>query len=222
MLVRQFIGQRVAGQVRGQMLAHRDRADAGTAAAVRDAERLVQIEVADVAAEPAGPGEPHQRVEIGPVDVDLAADVVHRRADVGDVVLVHAVRGRVGDHQRRQPVRVFGHLGPQIVEVDVAVGAAGHDDDTHPDQRRRRRVGAVRARRDQAHVAVGLTALGVIRLDRQQTGVLPLRSRVRLQRHRVIAGDAGEPGLQIGDQLAQPRGVGLRPERMLAARTPAR
>ena len=48
--------QRVDGQVRRQVLAHRDRADAGPAAAVRDAEGLVQVEVRDVAAELAGLG----------------------------------------------------------------------------------------------------------------------------------------------------------------------
>ena len=120
MPVRQLVGQRVAGQIRRQMRAHRDRADAGPAAAVRDAERLVQVQVADVAAELARSGQTDQRVEVGAVDVDLAAGVVHRRADVGDVVLVDAVGGRVGDHQRGQHVGVFGHLGPQVVEVDVA------------------------------------------------------------------------------------------------------
>ena len=53
----------------------------GPAAAVRDAERLVQVEVAHVAAERARPGHADQRVEVGAVDVDLAARRVHRVAD---------------------------------------------------------------------------------------------------------------------------------------------
>ena len=89
------------------MRAHRHRPDPRTTAAMRDAERLVQVQVADVAAELAGPGQPDQRVEVGAVDVDLAAGVVHGRADLGDVVLVHPVRRRVGDHQRRQPLGVL-------------------------------------------------------------------------------------------------------------------
>ncbi len=60
----------------------RDRPDARAAAAVRDAERLVQVEVGDVAAEPPGLGEPEQRVEVGAVDVHLAAGVVHDRAEL--------------------------------------------------------------------------------------------------------------------------------------------
>ena len=39
------------GQVRRQVRAHAHRADAGAAAAVRDAERLVQVQVRDVGAE---------------------------------------------------------------------------------------------------------------------------------------------------------------------------
>ena len=207
---------RVAGQERRQMRARRHRSDAGTAAAVRDAERLVQVQVADVAAELSGSGQPDQRVEVGAVDVDLAAGVVHGRADLGDVLLVHAVRRRVGDHQRRQPVGVLADLGAQVVEVDVAVGPAGHHDHPHAGQRRRGGVGAVRAGRDQADVAFRLAAAGVVGVDRQQPGVLPLRSGVGLQRHRVVAGHLHQPGLQIGDQPPQALAVGRRRERVLA------
>ena len=55
---------------------------ARAAAAVRDAEGLVQVEVADVGAEAARLGQPDQRVEVGAVDVHLAAGVVHRGADL--------------------------------------------------------------------------------------------------------------------------------------------
>ena len=143
---------------------------------------------------------------------------MHRRADVGDVVLVDAVGGRVGDHQRGQHVGVLGHLGSQVVEVDVPVVPAGHHNHPHSGHRRRRGVGTVRAGRDQAHVAVGVpTAPGVVAVDGQQPGVLALRSGVGLQRDRVIAGDRGQPALQIGDEPAQARGVAGRGERVLTA-----
>jgi hypothetical protein len=45
---------RVAGQERREVRRHADRAHARAAAAVRDAERLVQVQVADVGAEVAG------------------------------------------------------------------------------------------------------------------------------------------------------------------------
>ena len=52
--------ERVVGQVRREVRAHRDRADARAAAAVRDAERLVQVQVARRRRRtgPAGPARP--------------------------------------------------------------------------------------------------------------------------------------------------------------------
>ena len=102
----------------------RHRADARTAAAVRDAERLVQVQMRDVGAELARPGEADQRVQVRAVDVDLAAGLVHQRADLADRLLVHAVRRRVGDHERGDRALVCGQLGTQVAEVDRAVGAA--------------------------------------------------------------------------------------------------
>ena len=67
------------GRNGGEVRAHGDRADAGAAAAVRDAERLVQVEVADVGAEAPGLGQADEGVEVGAVDVHLAAGVVHER-----------------------------------------------------------------------------------------------------------------------------------------------
>ena len=56
-----------------------DRADARAAAAVGDAEGLVQVEVAHVGAELPGPGHADEGVEVGAVEVHLAAGVVHER-----------------------------------------------------------------------------------------------------------------------------------------------
>jgi hypothetical protein len=80
----------MTGQVRREVLAHPDRADAWSPAAVRDAEGLVQVQVRDVGAELPGPGEADERVEVGAVDVDLATGGVHARADLADRRLVHA------------------------------------------------------------------------------------------------------------------------------------
>jgi hypothetical protein len=53
-----------------------DRAGAGAAAAVRLAERLVQVDVDDVEAHVAGPRVAHHRVEVGAVVVEGAASGV--------------------------------------------------------------------------------------------------------------------------------------------------
>ena len=80
---------------------HRHRARPRATAAVGDAEGLVQVEVADVGAERAGPGQADEGVEVGAVDVHLAAGVVHERADLADALLEHAVGRGVGDHRAR-------------------------------------------------------------------------------------------------------------------------
>ena len=84
------------------------------------------------AAEPARPGQPDQRVEVRAVDVHLAAGVVHRGADLGDVVLEHPVRGRVGDHQRGQPSRrarsILARRSSRSTSPSLV---AGHHDHPH-------------------------------------------------------------------------------------------
>ena len=58
-----------------------DRADARAAAAVRDAERLVQVQVRDVGAELARRRETDERIQVSAVDVDLASVRVDDVAD---------------------------------------------------------------------------------------------------------------------------------------------
>ena len=48
----------------------------------------------------------------------------------------------------------------------------------------------------------GVAARRVVRADREQARELALRAGVRLQRHRVVAGDLGEPALEVVEQLA--------------------
>ena len=56
-----------------------DRPHARPAAAMRDAEGLVQIHVADIGAELRRPHQADQRIEIGAVEIDLAALLVDDR-----------------------------------------------------------------------------------------------------------------------------------------------
>ena len=91
-------------------------------------------------------------------------------------------------------------LGAQIVDVDVAARVAGDHDHVHADHAGGRRIGAVRGRRDQAHLAMRLAARGVIGADRQQAGIFALRAGIRLQRNRVIAGDVAQPLFEPREQ----------------------
>ncbi len=183
------------------------RPDTGPAAAVRDAERLVQVEVADVGPELPRPGQPDQRVQVRPVDVHLAAGVVDEAADLGHGRLEDAVRARVGDHQRGQLRPVLLDLGLEVLDVDVpARGGADHDN-LHTGHHGAGRVGPVGAGRDEADVAVGVAGGEVEGADRQEPRKLALRAGVGLQAHRVVPGDLAEPALEVGDELAVPAGV---------------
>ena len=206
--------ERVAGQERREVRAHRDRTDAGAAATVRDAERLVQVEVRDVAAELARLGQPDERVEVGAVDVDLAAGLVDQPADRADLGLVDAVGRRVGQHDRRDAAAVGLELGAQVVEGDAAVGRGGHDDDAHPREDGRRGVGAVRRRRDDADGALVVATAAVVVADGEQAGELTLRAGVGLQRHLVVAGDLRQPVLERVGQLGVSTGLVGRRERV--------
>ena len=168
------------------------RSDPRPAAAVRDAEGLVQVEVRHVAAEPARPAEADHRVHVGAVDVHLSAVAVDDVADLAHRFLEHAVRRRIGDHRCGEARSMLPGLAPEIREIDVAVLVAFHHDDLHAGHLRARRVRAVRRARDQAHVAFALAAARVIGADREQPGVLALRARVRLQRDGVVAGACGQ------------------------------
>ncbi len=89
---------------------------------------LWRLRWGDVAAEVAGLGESHERVEVRPVDVDLTAGGVDLVADDADIGLEDAVRRRVGDHDRGEPITVLGDLLIEVVEVDRTVAVGRLDD----------------------------------------------------------------------------------------------
>src|SRR5208283_3069011 len=97
--------QRVAGKEGRQMRLHADRAHARAAAAMRNTERLVQVQVRYVGAVVAGSRESDLRIEIRTVDVDLAAGAVHDVAQPPDAFLEYSVRRRVGGHDGGQSIR---------------------------------------------------------------------------------------------------------------------
>ena len=179
-----------------QMRTDRDRPDAGAAAAVRDAECLVKVEVRHVRAEFSRSGQTHQGIEIRAVDVDLSAVRMDDVADLLDPGFEHAVRRRISDHDRRQVVAVSVRLRPQVAKVDVAVVIARDDHDLHAGHLRGCGIGAVRGCGNQANVAHGLPLRGVIGLDDQESGVFALRARVRLQRHGGVSGRCAQHALE--------------------------
>mmetsp|Transcript_19985 Transcript_19985/g.64911 ORF Transcript_19985/g.64911 Transcript_19985/m.64911 type:complete len:484 (-) Transcript_19985:1651-3102(-) len=194
----------VVGQEGLQVGTAADGADAGAAAAVRDAKGLVQVQVAHVGPEVARPTKPHLRVHVCAVHVDLPAVLVDGVTDLDDGLLEDAVRRRVGDHEGRQMVLVLDRLGRQVGNVHVSVGVAPHRHDAHAAHGRRGRVGAVRGDRDQADVAVRLADGGLVGPDGTEAGVLAGGARVWLQRHAREPGDLAQHLLQGVDHRLVP------------------
>src|SRR6202030_1728540 len=89
----------MAGQERREVRLDADRPHARAAAAVRNAEGLVKIQVAYVGADVARTREPDERVEIGAVEIDLAPARMCARTDLADGLLENAVSRGIGDHR---------------------------------------------------------------------------------------------------------------------------
>ena len=192
---------RVTGQEVLQVRSNADRAHARSAAAVRDTEGLVQVEVAHVGADVARAREADLRVHVRAVHVDLSAVLVHDRASLLDVLLEDAVRRRVGDHQGPEIFRVRLRLLAEVGEVDVALAIALDRNDRHACDDRGGGVRAVRRGRDEAHIAVRLAAVLVVRADDEHARVLALRASVRLEAHRREARRLAEPRLERAEHL---------------------
>ena len=134
----------MSGKERRQMCGDANRAHAGSAAAVRNGERLVQVQVAHVGADGGRARQPDLRVHVRAVHVDLSAVLMNDRADLLDRVFEHAVRRRVGHHQRRKTIAMLLGLGFEIGDVDVAVRVGRDDDDFESGHHRARGIRAVR------------------------------------------------------------------------------
>ena len=173
---------------------------AGAATAMRDGKGLVQVQVADIAADLSGLHQPDQRVHVRPVDIDLPAVAVGDLADLADRILENAMRAGIGDHHRRQPVPGLRGLVAEILKVDITIRRRFHHHDLHPGHLGAGRVGAMGGHRDQADIAI-LTARAVIGCNRQQPRIFPLRAAVGLHGKRVIAGDRAQLVHQIADRL---------------------
>src|SRR5581483_12004972 len=123
---------------------------AGTAAAVRRRERLVQVQVHDVHAKVAGANLADQRVHVGAVHIELAALGVQDIGNLIDLLLENSQRVGIGKHEggdvlvhlRRQCADVHhpGGIGFQVLHRVTADGGS-------------RRIGAVGGVRNQNFLA---------------------------------------------------------------------
>ena len=204
----------VRREKRREVRRDRDRAHAGAAAAVRNAERLVQVDVAHVGPEIGDAREAGERVQVRAVEVDLAAGGVHPVADLPYRLLEHAVGRRVGEHEGADTIAELPDLRGKVRDVDVAVRIARDHRDLQPRHVRGRGIGPMRRERDQAHVAMRFAARGLVVADRDEAGVLAVRSGIGLERHVRQPGDRLERRRHVREHRVVTRGLLARRERM--------
>ena len=123
---------------------------------------------------------------------------------VDDGVLVDSVGRRVGDHNRRQVLRVLFGLLLQVRQVDLAAFCRLYCHDLHSRHERRGRVCPVRRNRNQADVPVSLSRRLQEIPDCQQSRVLPRRSAVRLEAKGVELRDRLQPSVQLPEHFVVP------------------
>eukprot|EP00760_Papus_ankaliazontas_P013229 PhM_4_TR15667/c0_g1_i1/m.84480 len=184
-----------AGDERQQVLLDADGALARTAATVGDGEGLVEVRVGNITTDGAGRRETEHGVEVGAVDVHLAADLVHKVADGLNFRLEDAVRAGVRDHDARDGVLVDGEEALEVGHVRLAAGAALDDDSVEAGHRRGCGVRAVGAGKDEALIALFLAVGLVVGADGAETSVLTLGAAVGLQKNVVEAHELGEAAL---------------------------
>mmetsp|Transcript_2883 Transcript_2883/g.7059 ORF Transcript_2883/g.7059 Transcript_2883/m.7059 type:complete len:500 (+) Transcript_2883:901-2400(+) len=178
--------------------------DTRPTAAVRDAEGLVQVEVAHVRAHLTRRRQTHLGVHVGTVHVHKAAVLVDDVNHLPNAKLEHSVGGGVCDHEGGEVVLVLLRSGPQRRDVNVAQRVARHHDNLQPKHGRTGRVGAVGRHWDDTHVAVTLVVVLVVPLDGLETGVFTRGSTVGLQRTPDEAGDVAQPVVKQLHKLRVP------------------
>ena len=80
------------GQKWDQVIGNGNRSHPRPTAPVRNAERLVQIEMTDVGSDVRGSAQPHHRVHVRPIHVDLSSVLVNDATNVLDGFFKHAMR----------------------------------------------------------------------------------------------------------------------------------
>src|SRR6202022_386592 len=144
------------------------------ATAVRDAKRLVQIEVAHVGPIVARSSEPDLSIEIGTVEINLPAERVHNLADRAAVLLEHATGRAIADHNRGKLTGMLLCLAAQVGEIDVSLRIAGDDNHVHSGHMGGSRVRAMGGRRDETDVAVAFPVAAVIGANGEEACVFSL------------------------------------------------
>ena len=186
-------------RVRCQALGQHHRARPRPAAAVRRREGLVQVDVHGVDAEVARPHLADDGVEVRAVAVEIRPGLVQRLRDLDDLRLEQAAGVRVRQHDRRD---VGSEQRAHVVDMDPAIVPDRHRLHGEADQRRGRRIGAVRRIRHQHRPArIALALGGDRRLDRHHAEKLAMGAGLRRERNGRHAGQRREIAGELAHEL---------------------
>ena len=198
-------GERAQNRMTGQEVCQSrndaDRTHARTAATVRNAERFVQIQVANIGADIAWARDANLRIHVGAVHIDKPAVGVNDVTQFANAIFKHAVRTWVRHHACCKIFSVKFCLHLQVRNIDVAVSVAIDRNNRHTCDHCACRIGAVRTIGDQADRSSLVTAVVVVRANHHEAGVLALRTSVRLQTDGGETGDFAEPCLEGTEQI---------------------
>ena len=130
-------------------------------------------------------------------------------AYVADLGIEDTVGGRVGHHDAGDVVAVLGNLVIQIRQVNRAVLGGLHHYNAQVSQRCRGRIGTVRGGWDEHYIALVIAIGYVVAADGQKTRQLALGAGVGLDGDLGVAGDLGQPPLNLFYQCAPTGGCFL-------------
>ena len=184
-------------QKRRQVVHHADRAGAGAAAAVGRGKGLVQVEVQHVHPKGLHVDDAHHGVHVGPVAVDQPALGVHDGGDLADVLLEQPQGVGVGDHDAGG---VGVHCRRDVLGRQDALGIGFYGHRLEPAEGRAGRVGAV-GRVGDDDLGAPLALAGVVGVEDQHPGELPLGACGRLQADGVQPGDLAQQAFEVVHQL---------------------
>ena len=98
------------------MRRHTDGANSGSTAAMWNAKGFVEIQVTNIGPNSTRRGESDLSVHVGTIHVNLSAVRMSQRTNFCNGLFEHAMRGRIGDHETGDTVRVRGEFGSQILD----------------------------------------------------------------------------------------------------------
>ena len=171
---------RMLRQERNEMLGNADRTYAGTAAAVRRRESLMQVQVADVCSDGTRIGQADLCIHVGSVHIQLTAASVNDVAHFLDVHFEDTVSGWIGDHAGSQVVLVGFGFCTEIFQVDVTLVVTFYRNGRETALDRTCRIRTVGRGRKQDDVAMSLSDAFQVSPDYAQTCIFAGGPGIRL------------------------------------------